>query len=372
MSSARVLVVDDDPWILRMVSATLEKRSYVVDTARDGKQALARAQSNPPDVIVTDVMMPVMDGWSFVQQLRAIPHLAPIPVIFLTALGKDEARLRSLGLTPNDFLSKPFRFEELDRRVSTALERRNEQSSPGMPQPPGDGSSMPGYPPQQPGYPSQQPGYPGYQQPGYPPGYPQQGYPQQGYPGQQPGYPGHGQQGYPAQPGYPPQGYPGQQPGYPPQGYPSQQPGYPQGLPPPAAPPAGNPQGGATQPLPVPGSGGDAGQKRTTALNGRLEQLGLSSLLVMMEMERKDGVLSLKDSQTSQVGRIFLRKGQVICARIDKRSELGGKESVYEMLAWQKGTFSFNAMEVQMEDTVKSSTTHLLMEGARLIDETNR
>lgn len=110
---ARVLVVDDDPWILRMVSATLEKKSYVVDTAREGRQALERARAVRPDVIISDVMMPVMDGWTFVQQLRTIPALATVPVIFLTALGKDEARLRELGLSPDDYLAKPFRFSDL-------------------------------------------------------------------------------------------------------------------------------------------------------------------------------------------------------------------------------------------------------------------
>ncbi|RMG98351.1 MAG: DUF4388 domain-containing protein [Deltaproteobacteria bacterium] len=107
-------------------------------------------------------------------------------------------------------------------------------------------------------------------------------------------------------------------------------------------------------------------------MHGRLEQLGLSSLLVMMEMERKDGVLALADAETGQTGRVFLRKGQVIHATVDQEDDLGGRESVYHMIGWTKGTFSFAAMEVDMEDTVQSSTTHLLMEGARLLDERNR
>jgi hypothetical protein len=112
--------------------------------------------------------------------------------------------------------------------------------------------------------------------------------------------------------------------------------------------------------------------RRSTALNGRLEQLGLSSLLVMMEMERKDGVLTLKDAKSEAAGRIFLRRGQVVCAKLDAEPNTEGRACVYAMLTWRSGTFSFNAMEVDMEDTVQSSTTHLLMEGARLIDESNR
>jgi hypothetical protein len=107
-------------------------------------------------------------------------------------------------------------------------------------------------------------------------------------------------------------------------------------------------------------------------MSGRLEQLGLSSLLVMMEMERKGGVITLKEQESGDVGRIFLRGGHVVSSRIDNHAELDGRQSVYTMLQWRAGAFSFNAMEVDMADTVNSSTTHLLMEGARLIDESNR
>ena len=118
-------------------------------------------------------------------------------------------------------------------------------------------------------------------------------------------------------------------------------------------------------------SGGKGG-RRNTGLTGRLEQLGLSSLLVMMEMERKNGVLALNHAADKRIGRIFIRGGQVIHAKIDKDTTLAARDSVYEMLRWQKGKFSFAAMEIDMEDTIQSTTTGLLMEGARLIDEGNR
>lgn len=405
--SARVLVVDDDPWILRMVTATLRKRQLVVDTAREGRQALERVKAHPPDVIISDVMMPVMDGWAFVQALRQDPRLASIPVIFLTALGKDEARLRSLGLGEQDYLAKPFRFEDLEKRVDAALASRGappmaagygpSQGSgphgyppqptlthnsglhqlPGYPPPPGPthGSGvhpLPGYPPQGPTHNSgvhQMPLPPGQyppQQPGqYPPGqYPQYGYPGQ-YPPPQPGQYPPGQ--YP-----PPQyGYPGQYPPPPQYGYPGQYPPpqYPGAPPPPAAPPVAAPptEGRKTPPPPPPG--GRA--RRATALSGKLEQLGLSSLLVMMEMERKQGVLSIS-SDDDAIGRVHLRGGQVVQAEIDGRPELPGKECVYRMLGWKSGTFSFSATTVDVEDSVQASTTHLLMEGARLIDEAGR
>lgn len=376
---ARVLVVDDDPWILRMVSATLEKKSYVVDTAREGRAALERARAIRPDVIISDVMMPVMDGWTFVQQLRGIPQLATIPVIFLTALGKDEARLRELGLSPDDYLAKPFRFSDLEKRVASALANQQPGSyrtGVGRELTPAPGDPHAGYP-YPPGYPP--PPYPGAA--GYPPAAP---YP---YP---PGYPPPAAAPYPYPPGYPPA--PAPYPPYPPApaspppfpdpgsvatvpgiGTPASAPAAPSGPPPiatPGPPPVGVPREGA--PPHVTQSGSFPAQRRNTAMSGRLEQLGLSSLLVMMEMERKDGVITLKELESGDVGRIFLRGGSVVSARVDNRGELDGRASVYTMLTWRAGAFSFNAMEVEMADTVNSTTTHLLMEGARLMDESNR
>jgi CheY-like chemotaxis protein len=401
VSQIRVLVVDDDPWILRMVSSSLEKKgTYVVETARDGQQGLQKAQQIRPDMIITDVMMPVMDGWAFVQQLRTDPVLADVPVLFLTALGKDEDRLHALGLKPDDYVSKPFRFDDLERRVLKALAVRGKVEEPGQFTPgfsgaprmgagfgppaakqqrplggqPGGGypqGGQGGYPQQNPGFgpppqpqpqppPQPQPGYgpPGYPQQGYPPAYPQQGYPQQGYP----------QQGYPQQ-GYGPPGYP-QQPGYGPPPAPTP-PGHRAPAGPPAA-PAMHEDAGVPEMVDA-GVGSFSGAMRRTGLSGRLEQLGLSSLLVMMEMERKDGVLQIQRAETKAVGRIFLRKGQVVQSSIDNDPERrDGRESVYHMLTWTKGRFHFTAMEVEMEDLVQTSTTSLLMEGARLIDEANR
>jgi CheY-like chemotaxis protein len=384
VSQIRVLVVDDDPWILRMVSSSLEKKgSYVVETARDGQQALQKAQQTKPDMIITDVMMPVMDGWAFVQQLRTDPGLADVPVLFLTALGKDEDRLHALGLKPDDYVSKPFRFDDLERRVLKALAVRGKVDEPGQFAPGFSGAPRVGAgfgPPAARGQPAgnyPQAGYPPNAGPNYgqpppppPPGYPQQGYGPPGYPQQQ-GYgpPSYPQQGYPQQ-GYGPPGYP-QQPGYPPQG-PPPVPGIRHAPPGPPAAPAMHEDAGVPEMVDA-GAGSFSGAMRRTGLSGRLEQLGLSSLLVMMEMERKDGVLQIQRAETKAVGRIFLRKGQVVQSSIDNDPDSrDGRESVYHMLTWTKGRFHFTAMEVEMEDLVQTSTTSLLMEGARLIDEANR
>lgn len=106
-----------------MVATVLEKRGYTVVTATDGEDALARAMVTPPDLLITDVMMPRMDGWALVKALRARPELATLPVIFLTALSSDEDRIRGFRLGADDYVPKPFRFEELDLRVAKTMRR---------------------------------------------------------------------------------------------------------------------------------------------------------------------------------------------------------------------------------------------------------
>ena len=118
-----VLVADDDAWILRMVSTVLEKSGYSVETAIDGEDAMARAAERIPDLLITDVMMPRMDGWTLVRNLRARPETSMLPVIFLTALSSDDDRIRGFKLGADDYVTKPFRFEELDLRVAKTLRR---------------------------------------------------------------------------------------------------------------------------------------------------------------------------------------------------------------------------------------------------------
>jgi DNA-binding response OmpR family regulator len=237
-----VLVADDDAWILRMVATVLEKRGYSVETAVDGEDALARALARPPDLLITDVMMPKLDGWALVRQLRAHQELAMLPVIFLTALSSEDDRIRGFRLGADDYVTKPFRFEELDLRVTKTL-RRTQQTM-------------------------------------------QETREQLG------------------------------------------------------------------------GSG----------LRGDLSQVGLSSLLVLIEMERKTGLLQLRAPQGPSA-QILVREGKVVHARLDEADEPVDAECVYYLLTWGAGEFEFIACLVEGVDRVNVSTTHLLMEGARLIDE---
>jgi CheY-like chemotaxis protein len=248
MSAPCILVVDDDQWIVRMVTTVLEKRGYEIRTAADGEEGFRIAVQQPPDLIVTDVMMPRMDGWTLVKALRSKPEFALVPVVFLTALSSDEDRIKGFRLGADDYLPKPFRFEELDLRVANALRRKLAMESSTRQKARGAVREGPGF-------------------------------------------------------------------------------------------------------------------------NGTLDQIGLSSVLTILEMERKSGVLVLARPGGGETGRVFLRDGRVVRARIDGKPTPKNEQAVYYLLTWIEGKFEFSSLEVDMEDEVKSSTQHLLIEGARLLDE---
>jgi len=207
-----------------------------------------QAPCSPPDLVITDVMMPRMDGWTLVKALRSKAEFAFVPVLFLTALSSDEDRIKGFRLGADDYLPKPFRFEELDLRVANALRRKLlvEQSTRNQ---------------------------------------------------------------------------------------------------------ARN------------------AQREGPGFNGSLDQIGLSSVLTVLEMERKSGVLVLARPGGGETARVFLRDGRVVRARLDGRPTPKNHEAVYHLLTWSEGRFEFSSLEVDMDDEVKTSTTHLLIEGARLLDE---
>ena len=241
-----VLVADDDAWILRMVVTVLEKRGYSVETAVDGEEAMERAQARPPDLLITDVMMPKMDGWALVRTLRSRPELAMMPVIFLTALSSDDDRIRGFRLGADDYVTKPFRFEELDLRVAKTLKRTQAMVQDTRDQ-------------------------------------------------------------------------------------------------------LGGP-----------------------SLRGDLSQVGLSSLLVLIEMERKTGLLVLRAPDDSITAQILVRDGRVVHARLDQAPEPFDAEAIYYLLTWSAGDFELTSCLIEGPDRIGMSTTALLMEGARLMDEANR
>jgi CheY-like chemotaxis protein len=270
----RILVADDDAWILRMVTTVLKKRGYEVDTAPDGEQAYERALSNPPDLLITDVMMPNVDGWTLVKRMREHPVLREVPVIFLTALSSDDDRIHGFRLGADDYLPKPFRFEELDLRVARTLRRTQPVQHAAASRP--------------------------------------------------------------------------------------------------------------AVPVPVEPEDSDGLE---TALAGDLREIGLPMLLTMLEMEQKSGILELTHDQEG-LAEMYLRRGRVVHATLDytpdgasdgasdgEDDELSwgveDAECVYYLLKWTEGRFEFKPGDVAMEDRVGASTTQLLMEGARRLDELN-
>lgn len=118
---ARVLVVDDNA-DLRSYVAGLLTPLFLVTTASDGLEALNQAQSEPPDIIVSDVMMPNLDGFGLVRALREDPRTASLPVILLSARAGEEAAVEGLGAGSDDYLAKPFSARELIARVRTHVE----------------------------------------------------------------------------------------------------------------------------------------------------------------------------------------------------------------------------------------------------------
>lgn len=121
--SDRVLVADDDPDILTVVKINLELDGFEVETAVDGEDAMQKATSTPPNVIILDIMMPRMDGLTALHRLRSQAGTANIPIILLTARGLPEDRVRGLELGADDYITKPFDITELAARVKAVLRR---------------------------------------------------------------------------------------------------------------------------------------------------------------------------------------------------------------------------------------------------------
>ncbi|MEU4596327.1 response regulator transcription factor [Nocardia sp. NPDC023988] len=118
---ARILVVDDEPMIVELLSTSLRFQGFEVATAADGAAALDTVRRFRPDALVVDVMMPGMDGFTLLRRLRADGVQAP--VLFLTARDQTEAKLTGLGLGADDYVTKPFSLEEVIARIRVILRR---------------------------------------------------------------------------------------------------------------------------------------------------------------------------------------------------------------------------------------------------------
>jgi len=123
-----VVVADDDQSSQKLAAAPFRARGDYVRVASDGMEALALCLKEQPDVVLTDVQMPRMDGWQLLRMLRARPALQAVPVIFLTTLSGEEERLRGYQLGVDDYVHKPFRSVELRARVDRLTARARAQA----------------------------------------------------------------------------------------------------------------------------------------------------------------------------------------------------------------------------------------------------
>ena len=116
-----ILMVDDNPESLRLLSRILSKRGYKARPTRDGKLALNFALSSPPDLILLDIMMPGMDGYQVCEQLKASPKTKDIPVIFISSLNEVFDKVKAFSVGAVDYITKPFEIEEVVARVENQL-----------------------------------------------------------------------------------------------------------------------------------------------------------------------------------------------------------------------------------------------------------
>jgi len=234
----------------RVIMSALQDQDFAIDTAGDGCAAMQSALAHRPDLIISDVLMPGMNGWRLCRKLRAQRQFAATPFMFLTRLTCPESRRHSFRLGADDVLHKPVQPRELIVRVRGALRR----------------SRIP--------RPIQRP---------------------------------------------------------------------------------------CTGPLAPP-----------RGVSGTIEDISLASLLVLLEMERKHGLLIVTNCYTGERCRVFLRDGRIVGAVLDDCPALRHAELLYHALTWQRGTFEFKALPVEMRDEVGATTTQLLMEASRRTDEADR
>jgi CheY-like chemotaxis protein len=254
--AARILVVEDDTFVQTVISDILLAQGHEVHTATDGTTALAAAMIHPPDLVISDVMMPGMDGWALVRRVRSHPRLAFVPFIFLSSLNSLDDVLRGFRLGADDYLPKPFSPEALLERVAHALRWRSRIAD--------DAHQL--FDPDQ---------------------------------------------------------------------------------------------------LFDPHDGGDP----PTGIRGSLAVVGLSSLLVLLDLEKKGGTLELKRSAPQERCRLLIYEGRVFQAYIDLGPPLAHAEVIYYLLGWPHGSFEFHPSSDVVHDEIECSTTGLLMEAARRADE---
>ncbi len=127
----RVMVIDDDRNLRKIIATNLELAGYAVETAADGREALLKIEATLPDLVLLDLMMPVMDGYEVARRIRhhPNPNIANVPIIILTAKGESEDKLKGFEAGADDYVTKPFGPRELLARVRAKIRRVEVDSS---------------------------------------------------------------------------------------------------------------------------------------------------------------------------------------------------------------------------------------------------
>ncbi len=236
---AHILVVDDDETARLLIARALARPHRNIRVAAHGQEALEQIAKTIPDLVISDVVMPKMNGWALVRRLRTNPATAFVPVILMTSLASEHDRIRGFKIGADDFVTKPVSFEELELRVENVLHHARTHSSK---------SAL-----------------------------------------------------------------------------------------------------------------------LSASLAGHTAQFGLATLLTVIELERKSGVLTLREGERR--GGIVLHRGQVFSAECDGMAGATQIEVMCEMLSWGGGTFSFDERHVEVQGEVGMSTSLLLLDAARRMDE---
>lgn len=126
--SRKIMIVDDDPDILELLKYNLTRENYEVKTAKDGKKALDLAKDFRPDIILLDIMMPVMDGVETCRKIRENPDLADIFIIFLTARSEEYSEVAGFEVGADDYIAKPIKPRALNSRLAAYFRRDNKKS----------------------------------------------------------------------------------------------------------------------------------------------------------------------------------------------------------------------------------------------------
>ena len=123
---AKILVVDDDSAINELIKINLELQGYAVIQAFNGVEGFAKAKQDNPSLIILDVMMPDVDGYTMAQRVRQCPEISDTPIIMLTALSELNNKVEGFNIGVDDYLTKPFEIDELIVRVRALLKRTNQ------------------------------------------------------------------------------------------------------------------------------------------------------------------------------------------------------------------------------------------------------